>query len=82
MHAPSRAFFGPTSFGILIADSRIWSIVVEEGKVFVQSVSEKMSSTKWKPLDIGEGKALPDEQVEFILIGAGLQLDNCSNLED
>ena len=41
-----------------------------------------MSSTKWKPLDIGEGKQLPDEEVEFILIGAGLKLDNCSDLED
>ena len=30
-----------------------------------------MSSTKWKPVDLGEGKPLPDEEVEFVLIGAG-----------
>ena len=32
---------------------------------------KKMSSTKWKPVDLGEGKPLPDEEVEFVLIGAG-----------
>ena len=32
----------------------------------------KMSSTKWKPLtNVPEGKPLPEEEVEFILIGAG-----------
>jgi len=31
-----------------------------------------MSSTKWKPVDLGDGKPLPDEEVEFVLIGAGL----------
>ena len=31
-----------------------------------------MSSTKWKPLtNVPEGKPLPEEEVEFILIGAG-----------
>ena len=42
-----------------------------------------MSSTKWKPLpNIGEGKPLPHEEVEFILIGAGSRLVKCSNLEE